>query len=492
MASTAFGLRRGTLAASRVGASGVVAIRRRFAQGLALALVTASFCSVGEASDRPNLLVLITDDQRWDMLGAVTDGLHTPEMDRLAAEGVRFVNAFATTSICAASRASLLTGLHERTHRYTFRTIPLRGRLVENSYPTVLRAAGYETGYIGKFGVKTTAGSVERLFDDFQPIDRNPYWKVGEDGGRRHATDLTADRAIDFIERRNSRPFCLTVGFNAPHAEDADPRQYVWPPSADGLYEDLLPPAAPTGEPAFYDSLPPYLTDGTMNRDRWRWRFDDASKRRDMIRGYYRMISGVDHAIGRIRAALRDRGLERDTVILLLSDNGYFLGERGYAGKWLPYEPSIRIPLILYDPRAADDRSGAEPTPMALNIDVAPTLLDLAGVAPPEGMQGRSLVDLVESEPADWRAEVFVEHLMQEPRIRKHEGVRTERYKYVRYFEASPVLEELYDLREDPHETKNLVADPDHASVVATLRATTDRLRDRYTRAGSESGIEGD
>ncbi len=430
---------------------------------------------------QPNILVIITDDQRHDMLGAVTPHLVTPEMDRLATQGVHFRNAFVTTSICAASRASILTGLHERTHRFTFITPPLAERFVDRSYPVLLRQAGYRTGYVGKFGVKTNPGATSKLFDTFEPLNRNPYWKTQKDGTRRHLTDITADRAVDFIVANDARPFCLTIGFNAPHAEDVDPQQYFWPPSADALYKDLRPKDPPTSEPEFYDNLHPYLRDGTMNRDRWQWRFNFGPKRRSMTRGYYRMISGVDRAIGRIRKSLRAAEAAANTVILLIGDNGYFLGERGYAGKWLPHEPSIRVPLLLFDPRVDGARRGIAPTEMALNIDLAPTILDLANVPTPASMQGRSLLSLARGEtPLDWRKDIFIEHLMMHPRIRKHEGVRTERYKYTRYFEAVPVFEELYDLDTDPHETTNLILNPDKAEVARALRQRTDELRDQY------------
>jgi len=438
-------------------------------------------CAVAAGAERPNLILYITDDQRFDMMGNVTPHLITPEMDRLVEQGVRFENAFVTTSICAASRASILTGLHERTHRYTFMTPRLADSLVDASYPKLLRDAGYRTGYVGKFGVDTREGATARMFDSFVPVGRSPYWKTLPDGSRRHATDIAGDRAIEFIEESvaGDAPFCLTLGFNAPHADDLDPLQYPTPPSAAELYRDLNPPPPPNGSQDFYDQLPAYLRDGTMNRDRWQWRFSFGPKRREMTRGYYRLISGADQVIGRIREALESAGVADETVILLIGDNGYFLGERGYAGKWLPHEPSIRVPLVMMDPRG--EAAGRKPERFALNIDVPATLLDLAGVDPPAGMSGRSLVPLARGEaPEDWRRHVFIEHLMMHPRIRKFEGVRSERYKYARYFEANPVLEELYDLDSDPGETTNLVNHPEHAEALKRMRRLTREDVERY------------
>lgn len=449
-----------------------------------LAVVVVGARAAAAAEARPNILFLITDDQRWDMMGNVNPMLHTPEMDRLAREGVRFERAFVTTAICAASRASLLCGVVERTHRYTFRTPPLGSRWVESSFPKLLRDAGYRTGYVGKFGVNTAPGATKLLYDRFVQT-APPYWKEQPDGSRRHLTDIEGDHAMRFLEEAarggDGRPFCLTVGFNAPHADDPDPLQYAWQKEVDHLYRDVRVPKPPLSEPAFYDALPEFLRDGTMNRHRWRWRFDFESKRQQMTRGYWRMISGVDLVIGRLRTKLQELGLAENTVIVLVGDNGYFLGERGYAGKWLPYDPSVHVPMLLFDPRGNAAKPGGRPTAFALNIDIPPTLLDVAGVAIPPSMQGRSLVPLARGQaPADWRTDFWIEHLMMEPSIRKHEGVRTARYRYARYFEAQPVLEELYDLQDDPAEAVNLVASPAHRDTLRALRARTDELRAQY------------
>jgi len=443
-------------------------------------LATAPRVARAPEDERPNLLVLITDDQRWDMLGKLKPELVTPEMDRLAAAGTHFLNAFVTTPICAASRASLLTGVHERTHRFTFITPPLDDHFVDASYPALLRAAGYRTGYVGKFGVGTHPGAVERMFDRFEPLGM-PYWRDDGQGGKKHLSDLTGERAVAFLREAGDEPFCLTVGFNAPHADDGEPLQYFWPPSADELYVDHDPPRPPNSSGRFYDALPDYLRDGTMNRDRWQWRFNYEKKRKRMTVGYYRMISGIDRVIGRLRTALEETGHAEDTVIVLMGDNGYFLGERGYAGKWLPHEPSIRVPLVVTDPRIGTDEHGLESTALVTNLDLPATLLDLAGVPLPEGMQGASLVPFLRNKPPSaWREDIFVEHLMMHPRIRKHEGVRNSRYKYARYFESNPLLEELYDLVRDPLETTNLASDPEYNGLLGELRERTDELRDAY------------
>lgn len=449
-----------------------------------LALLWACETSLtGSEAERPNFIFILTDDQRFDMMGNMNPLLHTPEMDQLAAEGVRFENAFVTTSICAASRASVLTGLVERTHRFTFITPPLESRFTDQSYPMLLRQAGYRTGFIGKFGVKVEEGATDDMFDVFRPLSPNPYFKEQPDGTTRHLTDITGDEVIAFLQDQPvDQAFALSISFNAPHAEDSDERQYIWPEAMDTLYQTLTIPDPPLSDPAFHDALPDFLKDPevNMNRYRWFWRFDTPEKQQTMTKGYFRMISGVDAVIGRVRAALDELSLAENTIIVLMGDNGYFLGERGYAGKWLPHEPSIRVPLLFYDPRHPA-QAGNRPTAMALNIDIAPTLLDVAGVSIPNSMQGRSLVPLFTNQiPSDWRTDIWIEHLMDHNQIVKHEGIRTERYKYTRYFELTPLYEELYDLQTDPLETTNLAADPAYADVLDELRNRSDVVRDGY------------
>jgi arylsulfatase A-like enzyme len=446
---------------------------------LLLALLAAG-CLNEEPREPPNFLFIVTDDQRYDMLGVVNPVLHTPNMDRLAGEGVRFENAFVTTPICAASRASLLTGMVERSHQYTFGTPPLSKDLTDRSYARVLREAGYHTGFVGKFGVNTEPGAVDSMFHAFVPLRPAPYIKTLEDGSTRHLTDITADESISYLRSsRGPGPFALTVSFNAPHADDGDERQFIWPQAMDSLYADLSIPSPPLSDPAFFEALPEFQREASLNRIRWFWRFDTPDKAANMTRGHLRMISGVDAAIGRIRDELESLGLADNTIIVLMGDNGYFLGERGYAGKWTPHELSIRVPLIVYDP--VEGLRGATPSAPVLNIDIAPTLLDLAGIDAPQGMQGQSLAPLLKgTTPAEWREDFFVEHLFNHPDIPKHEGVRGERFKFARYFEQDPVYEELYDLLEDPVEAHNLAPDPAYASVLDSLRKRTDEVRDLY------------
>jgi arylsulfatase A-like enzyme len=450
---------------------------------LALALLVVN-CDAQQHQDvqRPNLLLILTDDQRFDMLGGKHPFLETPHMDLLASQGFRFENAFVTTPICAASRASILTGLVERTHQYTFGTPPLAAELADQSYPTLLRAAGYYTGHVGKFGVNAEPGVTDSMFDTYVPFVAHPYLREQADGSVRHLTDITADSAIQFLRSADpTGPFALTVSFNAPHADDGEERQFFWPEAMDGMYSEALIPDPPLSEPAFFEALPEFLKEASLNRVRWYWRFDTPEKAREMTRGYLRMITGVDAAIGRILGELESLGIADNTIVILMSDNGYFLGERGYAGKWLPHDLSIRVPLIVYDPRIEEELRGVLPELPVLNIDIAPTLLDLAGVEIPNSVQGRSIAPVLAGEsPADWRTDFFVEHLFDHPEIPKHEGVRGERFKYARYFEQEPVYEELYDLLADPLEARNLAGDLDYLEILMRLRRRADELEAEY------------
>ena len=339
-----------------------------------------------DRDDRPNIIFILTDDQRWDALGfAGNEIIHTPEMDRLAGEGVYFKNAFVTTPICAASRASIMTGLYERTHDFTFGTPPMEEKYVNMSYPALLKSNGYKTGFVGKFGMRWASKMDTATFDYYErPGEQfwaTTYYRLNSDHtGHQHLTSRLGDRSIEFLEKYKDEPFCLSLSFHAPHAEDVDPRQYIYPLELDSLYQDIDIPDPIMSSEADFMAQPTWVREG-LNRVRWYWRFDTPEKYQRMVKGYYRMITGIDIQLGRLRAKLEELGIADNTVIMLMGDNGYFLGERQFAGKWLMYENSLRVPFVLYDPRTPDHRVIED---MALNIDVAPTILDLAGVDVPD------------------------------------------------------------------------------------------------------------
>lgn len=420
---------------------------------------------------RANFLIVVTDDQRFDQLGAAGHPvLQTPAMDSLASVGVRFTEAFVTTPICAASRASLLTGRREGRHGYTFGTAPMGESLAEESYPARLRAAGYRTGFVGKWGVRFEKGLVDRMFDEFAPMSL-PYRRDGAP----HLTDRVARGAIEFLDGvADDEPFCLSVSFWAPHAQDGHPDQYLPPVDLADLYGDVDVPEPPHAVEGF-DVLPGFIKE-SLGRKRWAWRFDTPEKRVRCTRDYWRLITGVDGALGRIIGALEERGARENTVVVFTSDNGYFLGERGLAGKWFNYEESIRVPLIIVDPRIPGDRRGRTSPAMVLNVDVAPTVLELAELPVPASYSGRSLVPWLRGEAPSWRDDFLVEHRFAHPEIPVSVGIRATRWVYTRYDGIDPVYEQLFDLRTDPHQLRDLAREPKSKGVLQELCTRCDEL----------------
>lgn len=418
----------------------------------------------------PNIIFLLTDDQRWDALGYQgNEIIQTPNMDQLAKEGIYFKNAFVTTPICAASRASIITGKYERSHQYTFGQPPLRRQLIDESYFSLLKESGYYNGFLGKLGVRFEDRMDTSLFDVYKPQGANFYWRMDSTGSKHvHLTDLMGQQAVDFIRKApENQPFSLSVSYNAPHAEDRSPDQYIWPKDLDALYQNIEIPGPLMGANRYFEEQPEYVRSG-LNRERWYWRYDSPEKYQQMVKGYYRMISGIDRTIGTIRAELERKGVAQNTVIILLGDNGYFLGERQFAGKWLMYEPSLRVPMIIYKP----GNSHREIDDLVLNIDVTPTILEFAGITIPEGYQGIGLSGYAEkrNNPAKKRESFICEHLWKFDRIPASEGIRTKQFKYFRYVN-DPDREELYNLKKDPGEKVNLALETKSQSRLEKLRA---------------------
>lgn len=427
------------------------------------------------SSDKPNIIFIFTDDQRWDTLGCAGNPIiHTPVMDRLAEEGVRFENAFVTSPACAPSRATIFTGLYERTHDWTFGRQHLAKVYTDMSYPVLLRRAGYRTGIVGKWDTRTEDGDARNKMFDYVYLDNWPYFKE-VNGKKMHLTEIFGEKAIQYIrESKPGEPFYLSLCFHAPHAVNNDPEQFFWPSACDELYRDIKVPEPETFDANFFELQPEYLKTHFNRIDRWFKRFDTPEKYQKMIKGYYRMISGVDIEIGRVRKELEELGIEKNTVIILMGDNGYFLGERGFGGKFLLYEPSIRAPLIVYDPRKPANRRNIILDQMVLNLDIAPTILDMAGVHIPERMEGMSLVPLVSGESVSWRKEFLCEYDCKEFNTIRTEGFRTERWKYIRYMDF-PNSEELYYLTNDPWEERNLAHREKYRQQLLELRQRCDR-----------------
>jgi alpha-L-rhamnosidase len=434
-------------------------------------------------SKNPNIIFILTDDQRFDALGyAGNKIIQTPEMDKLAQSGAYFRNAIVTTPICSASRASIFSGLYERTHKYTFQTGDIRKEYMVESYPKLIKEAGYYTGFFGKFGVNF-AGK-EELFDVIDDYDRNNsfpdyrgfyYKKLA--GDTVHLTRYTGQQALDFIENAPvEKPFCLSLSFSAPHAHDGAPLQYFWQEEPGKLYQNMEMPGPDMADEKYFNELPLPVREG-FNRLRWTWRFDTPEKYQHSVKGYYRMIYGIDLEIAKIRKKLDEKGLDENTVIIFMGDNGYFMGERQLAGKWLMYDNSIRVPLVVYDPRI---KKHQDVDLMALNIDVPATILDLAGVEKPKSWHGKSLVPIVYGTQKSMnRDTILIEHLWEFENIPPSEGVRTADWKYFRYVNDKS-LEVLYNLKSDPKETTNLASNIKYKNVLENLRIKTNQLTQKF------------
>lgn len=441
---------------------------------------------------RPNFLFLYTDDQRFDALGVVQreqgeagrfPWLRTPNMDRLAAEGVRFRNAFVVSALCAPSRAAFLTGRYNHLNGVANNHTPFPADNV--TWASLLGKAGYATAYCGKWHHGVQSGPRPGFSYSASFVGQGKYADGPfEVNGKKTDTngwvdDVTTDFAIDFIRRQQGEPFAVAVGFKSSHGPWQPPERLA------GELADAVSRPPPNG-----DAVPPFKSApavGTKHKAGARQPAtgpsDAISTGRDksaMQRNYFRTLLGVDQNVGRLLAALDELKLADDTVVVFSSDNGYYLGEHGLGDKRSAYEESIRVPLLVRYPKLGPAAAGRTVDLMALNVDVAPTFLDLAGVPVPAEVQGRSLRPLLAGEPpAGWRTawfyEYFFERGFQQPTTL---AVRTESAKLIKY-PGHDDWTELFDLKADPHERANLYKDP----KAADLRGRMEREFDAQAKA---------
>lgn len=438
------------------------------------------------AAKRPNIIFILTDDHRTDALGYTGNPIiKTPTLDKLAKEGVYFQNAFVTTPISAASRASILTGLYERTHGYTFQQGPLKKPYMDISYPVVLRQNGYYTGFFGKLGVDYK--EAEKLFDKVDIYDRAErmkdrrgyfYKKIGNDTV--HLTRFTGYEAQNFLQTVPSdKPFCLSLSFSAPHAQDMAPQQFFWQSKSDTLYRNVRIPDPVLKEDKYFNALPKEVREG-FNRTRWFYSYDTPEKYQEHYKGYYRMITEIDDEIRDLLKLLEEKGIADNTVIIFMGDNGLFKGERQLAGKWLMYDLSIRVPMIIYDPRQVKHKDVKD---MVLNIDIPKTILSLADVKVPGIYQGESLIPYIKGNTAPKvRKEILFEHLWNFKPIPSSEAIRTNEWKYIRYRNIQ-APEELYNLKNDPNEKDNLAKDPNYNTLIEKFQKECTKQAEKYKAA---------
>lgn len=432
----------------------------------------------GQASADPpmNVLVLVSDDQRWDSLGAAgNEVIHTPRLDALAADGVRFTQARVTTSICMTSRASILTGQYMARHGVERFGKPIEPEAFAQTYHGLLADAGYWTGFVGKYGV----GRAREEDFDFVRDYQGRHW-MQRDGQRVHVTELNRRDALEFLDQRpTDRPFLLSVSFFAPHAEDRAPQQYLPQDWSAAYYRDAVIPVSHLMDEVYFRALPHFLAqDANEGRIRFHWRFDTPERYQRYMTNYFRLITEVDAAVGDIIDALQEQGVADNTLIVYIGDNGYFHGDRWLADKWYPYEQALRVPLIVYDPRLPQGQRGQLRDQMVLNIDVAPTVIAAAGIDVPEVVQGSDLAPLyLGDEPPRWRDEFLYEHptISNRERIPSSFGVIRRDIKYVHWPEWDH--EQLFDLGKDPDEQFNRVDDPAYGERLAQMRQRLEAMR---------------
>jgi arylsulfatase A-like enzyme len=441
---------------------------------------------------RPNIVFVLVDDMRWDDLGAAGHPfIETPHMDRLASEGARFTNAFATTPLCSPSRASFLTGQYPHTNGIIDNTA--RESHALPVFPLELQKAGYRTGFFGKWHMGND-DSPRPGFDHWvampgqgEAIDPslNVDGKRVQDKG--YTTDLLTDYVERFIDRPGDAPFLVYLAHKAIHPNviqnddgsltplAGQPGGFVAAERHRGRYQGRPMPrranafVPPLDKPALLQRIPGLapLGKATATTD-------------EEIRGRLEMLLGVDDSLGRIVAVLARKGLLDDTMVVFTSDHGYFYGEHGLnEERRLAYEETIRIPLIVRFPRLA--AAGSTPGEMTLSIDLAPTLLEVAGLTPGAAIQGRSLVPVLRGTPEGWRESFLIEYFSDTvfPRIRTmgYSAVRTARHKYIRFRELQG-MDELYDLEADPYEMTNLIGRPEARDLLPRMQAELQQLLD--------------
>ncbi|MEO6006012.1 MAG: sulfatase [Opitutus sp.] len=488
--------------------------------GVIVGVSTSMVRAATPTPSRPNILFIFSDDHAQQAISAYGSKVNqTPHLDRLAAGGMKFNHAMVTNSICTPSRATVLTG------KYSHANGTPVFNVFDGSQPTVakmLQAAGYHTGMVGKWHLGSTPTGFDRWIVlpgqgiYFNPDFITPHGRVTLQG---HVTALTTQLGLEFLDTRpKDRPFFLMLHHKAPHRPwEPDPKnQARWAdqviPEPGTLWDDYAtrPAALPENEQRIARDLtrrdlklkPPADLPAGPRRAAWlnekpmsvevtkrdgthktltghelaQWKYQRY------MQDYLACVQGVDDSVGAVLDYLDRTGLAKNTVVIYAADNGWYMGELGLFDKRFMYEPGLHIPLLVRGPGI---KAGSVTDQFALNNDFAPTFLDLAGLATPADMHGRSLVPLLHGEtPADWRTSVYYRYY-HEPghhNTRSHLGVRTATHKLIYYWKKNAY--ELFDLGKDPHEQKNLIDDPAQAATVATLKAEIVRLQKLYGDTG--------
>ncbi|HUF26083.1 MAG TPA: sulfatase [Gemmatimonadaceae bacterium] len=444
-----------------------------------------------------NVVVILSDDHRFDFMGfmpGAPDWLDTPAMDRMAAGGAHVRNAFVTTSLCSPSRASILTGQYAHRHGVVDNTSPIPPGTV--FFPQHLQRAGYRTAYVGKWHMGEDAGSDQPRpgFDHWvsfrgQGVYVDPLLNVNGDQVRRqgYTTDLLTDYALDWLRQlrpapgaQGSRPFFLMLSHKAVHAEFVPAERH------EGRHanEPIPYPATMAGTRSLYEGKPNWVREQRYSWHGVEYMYHGQFGFDEFYRRYTETLLALDESVGRVLDYLDEAGLSRNTLVLYLGDNGFLLGEHGLIDKRHAYEASMRIPMLAYAPGWI--APGSVVTQMVRNIDLAPTILDLAGVRPPAGMDGQSVLAALRggaaaSAQAGGGSEMLYEYYWEYafPHTPTTLALRGDRYKYI-FYHGVWDKSELYDLVSDPEERRNLIDVPAYQDTVLAMRR---RLFDRLEAA---------
>lgn len=441
-----------------------------------------------------NVIFILSDDHRFDFMGFTgkVPWLETPNLDRLAKEGAYFRNTFVTTALCSPSRASLLTGLYSHSHAVVDNSAPVPRDLI--FFPQYLQKHGYATGFFGKWHMGDDSDDPRPGFDHWesfkgQGVYYNPTLNVN---GKQvsytdstYITDLLTDHAVSWLRQRNKeKPFFLYLSHKAVHAEFYPAKRHA------GKYRDKpidYPNSFKTsdvpvkGKRKASDGEPwqgkDYYGEGRtpdwqkMQRESWHgvdYMYHGQIEFEDFYRRYCEALLAVDESVGHILQYLDEQGLAESTMVIYMGDNGFSFGEHGLIDKRHFYEESVKVPFLIRCPELL--KGGSVLESMIQNIDVAPTILQAAGIEQPEQMQGRSIIPLLQDQGVKWRDKVFYEYYWEYdfPQTPTMHGVRTERYKLIRYHGVWDT-NEFYDLQEDPNEMNNLIASPEHQDMIKSL-----------------------
>lgn len=425
-----------------------------------------------------NIVYILIDDLRYDAMGFMGHPfLQTPHIDRLAREGVHCQNAFVTTALCSPSRASVLTGLYAHTHGVVDNNNPVRTDLV--FFPQYLQSAGYETAFMGKWHMGGEHDDPQRGFDYWLSFrGQGVYWPKNPGtpnattlniNGKRvpqkgYITDELSDYAVEWISQRKEKPFFLYLSHKAAHAE------FIPADRHKGKYQEAvvkLPETHPD-TPENYAGKPRWVKD-----QRNSWHGVDYPYHSDLdVREYYKRycetILAVDDCVGRLIGQLEKQGILDSTLIVFMGDNGFLFGEHGLIDKRNAYEESMRVPLVMRCPELF--KGGSKVAQVVANIDIAPTLLETAGLQPPGHLQGRSFLPLARGQEIPWRDVFLYEYYWERnfPQTPTIHALRGDQFKYIRY-QGIWDTDELYDIQADPHETRNLIQETAHAGTVKQM-----------------------